>query len=405
MAEKLAHDLEWIADRSVRLYLRTLVATGVARAAPVAARGVFGPAPIDSARCAGSAGSPRAAAPVERSRLDAMSATLVHRGPDSDGTFLDDGVGLAARRLSIIDLDGGDQPIANEDGTIHVVQNGEIYNYARAARASSSATATASATRGDTEVLVHLYEQHGARLRRARCAACSRSRSGTRRAGGSCSRATASGSSRCYYRDVGERARVRVGAARPAARRDRPRRARGVPRVQLDPGAADDLPRGPQAAARARARSGRAASRELAALRAARAGAGERGAARRRGRARRGAAGAAARLGARAPRRATCRSACCSRAASTRRCSRRSPRRSSPSRCGRSRSGSRSARSTSSPTRASSRERYATEHHELVAAARRGAAAARARRGVRRAVRRLVGAADLPRLRARGRAT
>src|SRR6185369_7277255 len=66
---------------------------------------------------------------VERSRLDAMSATLVHRGPDSDGTFLADGVGLAARRLAIIDLTGGDQPIANEDGTIHVVQNGEIYNH------------------------------------------------------------------------------------------------------------------------------------------------------------------------------------------------------------------------------------------------------------------------------------
>src|SRR5256714_7209074 len=62
-------------------------------------------------------------------RLAEMSATLVHRGPDSDGVFLDGGGGLAARRLSIIDLEGGDQPVANEDGTVHVVQNGEIYNH------------------------------------------------------------------------------------------------------------------------------------------------------------------------------------------------------------------------------------------------------------------------------------
>src|SRR6185437_7950053 len=68
-------------------------------------------------------------APVDPGRLAEMSATLVHRGPDSDGVFLDGGVGLAARRLSIIDLESGDQPIANEDGTVHVVQNGEIYNH------------------------------------------------------------------------------------------------------------------------------------------------------------------------------------------------------------------------------------------------------------------------------------
>ena len=66
---------------------------------------------------------------VDPERLRAMSATLVHRGPDSDGELLDGPVGLAARRLSIIDLEGGDQPIANEDGTVHVVQNGEIYKH------------------------------------------------------------------------------------------------------------------------------------------------------------------------------------------------------------------------------------------------------------------------------------
>ena len=71
----------------------------------------------------GLAGSP------DRDRLAAMSATLVHRGPDSSGEYVDGPVALAARRLSIIDLAGGDQPIANEDGTCVVVQNGEIYNY------------------------------------------------------------------------------------------------------------------------------------------------------------------------------------------------------------------------------------------------------------------------------------
>jgi asparagine synthase (glutamine-hydrolysing) len=58
-----------------------------------------------------------------------MSATLVHRGPDSSGIHVDGPAGLAARRLSIIDLETGDQPIANEDGSVVVVQNGELYNY------------------------------------------------------------------------------------------------------------------------------------------------------------------------------------------------------------------------------------------------------------------------------------
>jgi asparagine synthase (glutamine-hydrolysing) len=89
-----------------------------------------------------------------------MSATLVHRGPDSDGTLIDGPVGLAARRLAIIDLETGDQPIANEDGTIHVVQNGELYNY-RELRAELERAGHRFRTHGDTEVLVHLYEQHG----------------------------------------------------------------------------------------------------------------------------------------------------------------------------------------------------------------------------------------------------
>src|SRR5881398_2051181 len=101
-------------------------------------------------------------------RVTAMSATLVHRGPDSAGEFSDGTAALAARRLSIIDLETGDQPIANEDGTLHVVQNGEIYNY-RELRHELDRAGHRFRTHGDTEVLLHLYEEHGdgfaARLR------------------------------------------------------------------------------------------------------------------------------------------------------------------------------------------------------------------------------------------------
>ena len=98
--------------------------------------------------------------PVDPERLDEMSSMLVHRGPDSDGTLLDGEIGLAARRLSIIDLGGGDQPIANEDGTIHVVQNGEIYNHPEL-RVELERAGHRFETRCDTETLVHLYEEHG----------------------------------------------------------------------------------------------------------------------------------------------------------------------------------------------------------------------------------------------------
>src|SRR3954471_7853954 len=96
--------------------------------------------------------------------LTAMSAALVHRGPDSAGEAVLGEAALAARRLAIIDLDGGDQPIANEDGRIVVVQNGEIYNHA-ALRAELEAQGHRFRTpHSDTEVLVHLYEQHGPRF-------------------------------------------------------------------------------------------------------------------------------------------------------------------------------------------------------------------------------------------------
>jgi asparagine synthase (glutamine-hydrolysing) len=98
--------------------------------------------------------------PADPDRLARMSAKLVHRGPDSDGTFAEGPAALAARRLAIIDLDTGDQPIANEDESVHVVQNGELYNY-RELRAELERAGHRFRTHGDTEVLVHLYEQDG----------------------------------------------------------------------------------------------------------------------------------------------------------------------------------------------------------------------------------------------------
>ena len=111
----------------------------------------------------GICGIAAAAGAVDPERLARMSATLLHRGPDSEGTHIDGGIGLAARRLAIIDLTGGDQPIANEDGTVVVVQNGEIYNHVEL-RTELERAGHHFTTRCDTEVLVHGYEQWGARL-------------------------------------------------------------------------------------------------------------------------------------------------------------------------------------------------------------------------------------------------
>src|SRR5262249_37040745 len=89
-----------------------------------------------------------------------MSDLLVHRGPDSAGEHVDGSVALAARRLSIIDLEHGDQPIPNEDGSCVAVQNGEIYNYP-ALRRELERAGHDLRTRCDTEAYVHLYEDHG----------------------------------------------------------------------------------------------------------------------------------------------------------------------------------------------------------------------------------------------------
>jgi asparagine synthase (glutamine-hydrolysing) len=97
-----------------------------------------------------------------------MNETIVHRGPDDEGIFVGPGIGLGFRRLSIIDLSGGHQPIANEDGSIWVMLNGEIYNYPEL-RNEMLEKGHTLATRSDTETIVHLYEEYGegcfARLR------------------------------------------------------------------------------------------------------------------------------------------------------------------------------------------------------------------------------------------------
>jgi asparagine synthase (glutamine-hydrolysing) len=95
--------------------------------------------------------------------LQKMTSALQHRGPDDEGYYLDAGVALGHRRLSIIDLDTGKQPIHNEDGTIYVVFNGEIYNFPEIKKELKE-KGHSFYTKTDTEVLVHLYEEMGTGL-------------------------------------------------------------------------------------------------------------------------------------------------------------------------------------------------------------------------------------------------
>ena len=89
-----------------------------------------------------------------------MTDVITHRGPDDSGQFASDGVGIAMRRLSIIDVSGGQQPLANETGDVQVVCNGEIYNH-HELRAQLQSKGHHFATHSDAEVVVHLYEEYG----------------------------------------------------------------------------------------------------------------------------------------------------------------------------------------------------------------------------------------------------
>ncbi len=99
---------------------------------------------------------------VEPQELRDMLRALAHRGPDDEGIYLNGCIGLGNRRLSIIDLAGGHQPICNEDGTVWIAYNGEIYNYNRL-RHRLEGKGHVFRTRSDTEVIVHLYEELGER--------------------------------------------------------------------------------------------------------------------------------------------------------------------------------------------------------------------------------------------------
>ena len=101
--------------------------------------------------------------PVDPAVTKAMGDAIAHRGPDAEGFWSEPGIGLVHRRLSIIDLAGGDQPIGNEDDSVQIVFNGEIYNF-QELRSGLEARGHRFRTRSDTEVIVHLYEEEGEQL-------------------------------------------------------------------------------------------------------------------------------------------------------------------------------------------------------------------------------------------------
>ena len=98
--------------------------------------------------------------PAARDRLLAMTRTMVHRGPDDEGIYTSGSLGLGFRRLSIIDLTGGHQPMPDPEETVWVVFNGEIYNFPELRRELEGAGFTFR-TNSDTEVIVHGYKRWG----------------------------------------------------------------------------------------------------------------------------------------------------------------------------------------------------------------------------------------------------
>jgi asparagine synthase (glutamine-hydrolysing) len=102
----------------------------------------------------------RSGRPASRQVLDAMTGSLHHRGPDEDGALLEGSVALGMRRLQVVDPAGGHQPMPNEDGSVHVVFNGEIYNHVEL-RSQLESAGHRFRTRSDTEAIVHAYEEWG----------------------------------------------------------------------------------------------------------------------------------------------------------------------------------------------------------------------------------------------------
>jgi asparagine synthase (glutamine-hydrolysing) len=100
---------------------------------------------------------------VSPEQLDAMTDIMTHRGPNDRGTYSTSGIALGVRRLSIVDVDGGHQPVLSEDGHVVAIQNGELYNHADLRR-ELQREGHRFASRCDTEVLPHLYERHGTRF-------------------------------------------------------------------------------------------------------------------------------------------------------------------------------------------------------------------------------------------------
>ncbi len=97
---------------------------------------------------------------INRAVLERMRDVITHRGPDDEGIFIDGPIGLGHRRLSIVDVAAGHQPMTNEDGSLHIVYNGEIYNHADY-REELEAKGHVYQTHCDTETILHLYEEHG----------------------------------------------------------------------------------------------------------------------------------------------------------------------------------------------------------------------------------------------------
>ncbi|MGI9610806.1 MAG: asparagine synthase (glutamine-hydrolyzing), partial [Acidimicrobiia bacterium] len=99
--------------------------------------------------------------PIDLSLLEAANKRLLHRGPDESGTYAAEGVAMAMRRLSVVDIPGGTQPMSNEDGSVHLVYNGETYNHIQL-QAELESRGHLFRSRSDTEAVVHAYEEWGA---------------------------------------------------------------------------------------------------------------------------------------------------------------------------------------------------------------------------------------------------